>query len=325
MTTPIFCTNCGNRLSPQVRFCESCGCPVALTSEPPSFSGPPLSPLPPPPPTFNVDEVPSYKRGVTPWIPFFLLFSSVVVLGGLWWLGAFNLPQWNQWLVKILPTNTSSPVVTSPTPTVAPVDANAVSLEDFVGVWMVMEGAPGEGEEAIFTMSLEGNVIVVEAEGDRVEFPTLNGRKLEGSAVEDGVTIPITVELNQNKDQIIVTVLPPNSELQVGVGQRVKGINDLDSPSNSRDNSLNMDENVLTERQALELLIAWPEIADWMQRVQQEAPQNQTLLEIVETTPQQYLIRAYESVNNPREPDHTATFGWYNVDRQTGEVTQSIP
>lgn len=76
------------------------------------------------------------------------------------------------------------------------VDVNVVSLEDFVGVWMVMEGVLGEGGEVIFIMSLEGNVIVVEVEGDCVEFFIFNGWKLEGSVVEDGVIILIIVELN---------------------------------------------------------------------------------------------------------------------------------
>jgi hypothetical protein len=291
MNNPTFCPNCGANLSPGMRFCESCGFPIASTLDPPSFLGPPSAPLSPPP--LGVNKVVS--------------------------------TFWSQWIAKTLPTNIGSSVVTSPNPTIAPVDANAVSLQDFVGVWMAMEGDPGSGRETFITMGLEGNIIVADIEGDRLELPVLNGRRLEGNLRQDGVTIPITAELNQDKQQITFIARPPNSELQVAVGMKVEGIDDLPNNSDSMANSPNLSGTILSEQEALDRLLAQPEIANWMEQVQREAPLNQTLLEIVETTPEQYLIRAYESVNNPGEPGHTATFGWYNVNRQTGEVTTVMP
>ncbi len=323
MNNPTFCPNCGANLSPGMRFCESCGFPIASILDPPSFLGPPSAPLSPPP--LGVNKVVSHKRSRIPWIPFLLFFSAIILSGGLWSLGWLNPTFWSQWIAKTLPTNIGSSVVTSPNPTIAPVDANAVSLQDFVGVWMAMEGDPGSGRETFITMGLEENIIVADIEGDRLELPVLNGRRLEGNLRQDGVTIPITAELNQDKQQITFIARPPNSELQVAVGMKVEGIDDLPNNSDSMANSPNLSGTILSEQEALDRLLAQPEIANWMEQVQREAPLNQTLLEIVETTPEQYLIRAYESVNNPGEPGHTATFGWYNINRQTGEVTTAMP
>ena len=213
--------------------------------------------------------------------------------------------------------NSNSSVATSPTTDVVNPDANVVSLDDFVGTWIAMEGDPGTNTETL-TFRLEGNKVLADVDSDHLELSVLQGRKLEGYLLRDEETIPMSAELNQDKTQITFIIRPPNSEIIGSVRQRVSQSSGANADNVPASASGAMS---LTEQEALNLLIDLPEIADWMQRVQQEAPMNQAQFEVVETTPEEYLIRAYEMVNNPGEPSHTATLGWYNINRQTGEIS----
>ncbi len=76
----------------------------------------------------------------------------------------------------------------------------------------------------------------------------------------------------------------------------------------------------LSEEEAIERVASLPEVAAWMVQVQTQAPNNRASFAIAETTPQHYLVHVYESVNNAGEPSHTATYGWYSVNRQSGIV-----
>ncbi len=81
----------------------------------------------------------------------------------------------------------------------------------------------------------------------------------------------------------------------------------------------------LSESEAIARVARLPDVAAWMARMQREAPTNRAGFEVVETTPQQYVIRAYEAVNRTGEPGYLATYGWYAVDRYSGKVTRTLP
>ncbi len=308
MAHPLFCANGGSPLSSQIRFCESCGYPISFPLEP--------SPLPDLTPTKVPSTCPTArivlprKNSFFSWLLLALIVSCVAGLGLIGW---FVPTLWRQWVSQSPP----DPLVgTPPTPSVTVTAPNTVSLEDFVGSWMALIGDPDPDTEAL-TFRLEGVMIVADIDSDRLEVSVLNDRKLEGYLLQDGEHIPMSAELSQDKQQITFIVRPPYSEIQAAVAQRVS--------ETSLDNQANTNGGLLTEEEALDRLISWPEIADWSQQITQNAPLNQAQFEIVETTPEWYLIRAYETVNNPGEPGHTATFGWYTINRQTGEVTSTLP
>ncbi|WP_198159738.1 zinc ribbon domain-containing protein [Picosynechococcus sp. PCC 7003] len=389
MTTPHFCMQCGAALNPGDRFCEACG----------SATTPAYPAAPPPRPQA---APPSRSNGN--WI----LGLGIVVLTGL---GIFFLKDPAQ-LLKFLRQPEGSTPQTQPVtenPTASPTAQAAVTLDDFVGAWIPAEGDPGEDTDTL-VLYREGDKVVADIEGDRLELSNLNGRTLSGyvwSPYED-VPTPVTAELNENKQRVIFTASPPNSEPMVAVAQRVQpGASNpptapittpptqgttgtgsgaanytafvFDPPSNVRTypngpilcavrspQTINLYGNegdwfytdvcgdmgmihtsqirlqpgpsnpptapiatspspAITEAIAIEQVINLPDVAEWQELVRTAAPQNSTHIEVVEQTPTNYLVHVYEIVNNPGEPSHTATFGWYEVDRQTGMVFEVVP
>ncbi len=39
---------------------------------------------------------------------------------------------------------------------------------------------------------------------------------------------------------------------------------------------------------------------------------------------EEWLIQVFEIVKNDNEPSHTATFGWYRVNKKTGETIRDL-
>ena len=76
--------------------------------------------------------------------------------------------------------------------------------------------------------------------------------------------------------------------------------------------------------QAAGLVLAQPDVRDWVKAVEQaraEGKQRAAML-TVELIPGtgNYLIHLFENVMDD-EPGHTATFGWFRVDKETGAVS----
>ena len=76
--------------------------------------------------------------------------------------------------------------------------------------------------------------------------------------------------------------------------------------------------------QAAGLVVARSGVKAWVELIEQERAQGKkrTAMLTVETIPGtgNYLIHLFENVADD-EPAHTATFGWYRVDKETGVVT----
>jgi hypothetical protein len=82
-------------------------------------------------------------------------------------------------------------------------------------------------------------------------------------------------------------------------------------------------EGELTEKQAVERVMALPEVKKWMALVEKNAPKNRTVFKSEGLQMGRYLIHAYEDVNDGNGQSHNATFGWYEVDKKTGEAVKS--
>ena len=81
----------------------------------------------------------------------------------------------------------------------------------------------------------------------------------------------------------------------------------------------------LTEDQAIDRVAALPEIKAWMKFVHKMSPKNKAAFRSEGLQMGRYLIQPYEDVNDGNGMGHTATFGWYEVDKKTGEVVKSSP
>ncbi|ANV84250.1 hypothetical protein AWQ21_07555 [Picosynechococcus sp. PCC 7003] len=81
----------------------------------------------------------------------------------------------------------------------------------------------------------------------------------------------------------------------------------------------------ITEAIAIRQVMTIPDITQWQDLLAATAPQNSAHIEVVEQTDAYYLFHVYEVVNNPGEPSRTVTYNWYEVDRQTGEISPMFP
>jgi hypothetical protein len=78
----------------------------------------------------------------------------------------------------------------------------------------------------------------------------------------------------------------------------------------------------ISPEQAKGLLREYPEV-----KKSQKAPAYTPVhIEVMEDRTDQYVLRAYTIVAPDKDlPSHTATFGWYSVNKKTGEIASVIP
>ena len=69
--------------------------------------------------------------------------------------------------------------------------------------------------------------------------------------------------------------------------------------------------------------MALPEVKKWMALVKKRAPKNGTVFKPEGVQMGRYLIHVYEDVDDGNGQGHSATFGWYEVDKKTGEAVKS--
>lgn len=79
----------------------------------------------------------------------------------------------------------------------------------------------------------------------------------------------------------------------------------------------------LTEDQAIDLVASRPEVKAWMKLVHDRSPNNKTMIRSEGLEMGRYTIHVYEDVNDGSGMGHSATFGWYEVDKKTGEVVKA--
>ncbi|MBM3494910.1 MAG: hypothetical protein FJX72_11425 [Armatimonadetes bacterium] len=77
----------------------------------------------------------------------------------------------------------------------------------------------------------------------------------------------------------------------------------------------------LTEKQAIEAVRAQPEVAEWLRAFTGDLAERPRFTVEPEHGPV-YVIHVYEDVPDPSGGGHTATLGWFEVDKRTGEVTR---
>lgn len=76
----------------------------------------------------------------------------------------------------------------------------------------------------------------------------------------------------------------------------------------------------LTEDQATELIKALPEVQDYIQRLAQSGVAASFN---IEDRGEEWVVQVYEVVQQGGG-SHTATFSWYRVDKQTGDIAKEF-
>lgn len=78
---------------------------------------------------------------------------------------------------------------------------------------------------------------------------------------------------------------------------------------------------------ATDLVMQQPEVQEWfrlIEEAQAEGKQRRALAEVTEETEMAYIVHVFESVED-EEPGHVATFGWYNVSKADGAISDANP
>lgn len=315
--TTRFCEQCGAALAPESRFCEGCGHPVepgsgVSAARPiPSPTIPAPAPAPSPAPMYAAPSVPAgypaTTAGGNKGLPLALI--AVVVLaaaggGGWWWMNRAKPPA----------TGTPPPATTGATPgTPAP-----AAGEGFVGAWFAEDDSGNTDQSERLVITRQGNKLIgVSDQGSegRIEVAIVPGNKVQGTFTDsNGDVIPVTMELLSDGKKMVLTLAPPASEYQTVVLWKEEAEPTGMTPSSTG--------RGLTEDGALAKVNALTEVADFAKSLaaQGKGPQFEISLEDAST----YSVRVYETVDDGSGVSHTATFGWYKVDRNTGAVTPGM-
>ncbi|NPV46294.1 MAG: zinc ribbon domain-containing protein [Armatimonadetes bacterium] len=86
-------------------------------------------------------------------------------------------------------------------------------------------------------------------------------------------------------------------------------------------------EAVGSAEAATDLVMQQPEVQEWLRLIEEaqaEGKQRRALVEVTEETETAYIVRVFESVED-EEPGHVATFGWYNVSKTDGAISDANP
>jgi hypothetical protein len=247
---------------------------------------------------------------------FFLILLLAGAAGGWWyWKSRQKPPE-----IVSTPTETDT---SSPTPPGqdSPAPSPAGSLNDLAGKWVVMGGEPGgDTKEQEFELRVEDGKLMGELGKnlDRLELTEVSRSKLKGECYTDEQKIPTEVEVAEDRKQMTLTLAPPASEYVVIVARRPKegenapdGSNPPPSPS-----------GLLSEEQALEKVREVAEVKEWLAALERAGKPPHIVIDREEEG--SFIVHVYEVVQDSPDQSHTATMGWYRVNRSTGKVTNAM-
>jgi len=327
-----FCEQCGAALGATDRFCMVCGHSVEGVAHPaepvPPTSSPGAVPAPAPnpqawaatpvPPSYAPpsDPAPPSPKGA----PILIGILSVIVVAicaGAWWYlkGITSHPP----VVDQSATNSTTPSSKTTTVPVGGATTQAAQPGDeFIGRWYP-ESADGEPAGDLLTFKRVNSLLVgvgKDPSNGQVEFPAGKGPKLTGVYKQGGKTMPATVEMLSDKNKLVLTLAPPQSEYETVIFFR-----DMGPPP---------DENVpgiekitsYTEEQARELVAMKPEVAKYIRQL--ASKKKKVHIDVSPEDDQSYSVHVYEIVDDGDGMSHTATFNWYKVDRSTGKVSPGM-
>jgi hypothetical protein len=332
MSGSKFCEGCGAALTPSDKFCISCG-RSALTAETQPVAaasaatpmGQPAMPQPqmPATPAF-IAPAPQQplQPGAAPQVgqKSVLLpaaIAAVVVVGAaVWWFAGH----------KAAPKSEAAKATQASSTAVGAASTAAQPGEDFIGRWYTEDGS-GTGTSETITITREGPILVGvgkdKSEG-RMELTPTTGSKLEGKYVEtDGDSQPVTAEILSDKNKMVLTLAPPASEYQTVILWRDKGPQAENKPSDDLSNIPGIERIPgIDKEQATQAVATEPEVKKFIDLLQSKG--KKAHIDVEQEDLKSYSAHVYEIVDDGGGAGHTATFGWYKVDRATGKVTAGM-
>jgi len=193
----------------------------------------------------------------------------------------------------------------------------------FLGRWFPEEPT-GEESNNIVTFSRQGSKIVGISTKDpnsRVELNVASGNKLTGEAIEDGgQRTPVTAELISDGQKMVLTLLRSASEPDTVILWKVK---EGEAPGNkgiSEGGSGVTGE--VDKNGATEIVAKLPDVDKFCRQL--DAAGKRAILDTTEEDAQTWMVHVYEIVDDGNSMSHTATFGWFKVDKKTGKVSPGM-
>jgi len=338
-----YCEHCGAQLTPADKFCGSCGKALAsATAEPTQPTAPP-----PPQPLFHVPQTPTtgIPVGQTPFAPVadpvtqpksklplpaiiggaVVLVIIAVAIGWYAMKTMFGSPA--------KPTDPADATAVSKNAGVDPKLAGAlepkpVSGKAFVGYWFDNEKGTIDDARYVFVVKEAGGKLELGLIGDASDAPTLAIRNQSDTVLEceatfpDGKIQPLKLELQPGGTKLIATAgateedtevttltksdVPPKPKTHTPPPAAITAISK--APKNPED--------------AVQMVRNLPEVAEFIKALGKANKVPHIDCDSEDTNG--YHIHVFEIVDDPGSPSHTATMGWYTVDKKTGKVTNDI-
>lgn len=346
-----FCPQCGTALAGDDLFCPACGTKLSEAPSPPVVqSVPPTQPISG---RFSPDVAPeklespspiSSGKSLLPWVLVGVVLVVAASAGWYWWKHRTPASGANV-------ASGSATTVTPPAP-VAP-DADAVTLDAFVGIWHSY-WANSSQEQDIRVGNAEDDVFVEVKQGTFHIYPRSNSHKgadlttecqpLQGSKLTcdtwrkdaPGDRYRMTYTLSADREELTISDQPSASEPMIVKYRRVSDhvsaagtSSSLLSPLDTPDEPVPMSQSYfppvkgpLSEAQALARVEFIPEVKAWLRELRAKGAKPHITLADRENG--QYIVHCYAMVEDG-EYSHTATLGWYSVDIQTGRVDFWLP
>lgn len=310
---------------------------------------PPTQPLPAEPIEEEGGPQPSLVRSnKTNAFPKILVVGLVVLLAGAggwyWWKNIAPEP------VTQTPTN----VLENPQSVLPVTGSSGIKLADFDGVWrsywanssQEQEIRIGNPEDDLF-IEVRGNDLKMYPRSNKVggadlgtTCGTMDGRQITCETWEKaspGTKYRLKLELSSDKTDLKVTEIPDIATEPVII--KCKRVSAGDGAPDERlvdptayevpDSPIPLSQSYfppvtgpLSEKQAIDRVRLIPEVKDWLRLLKEKGAK--AFIEVNHSEDGKYVIRCYEIVND-EGMGHTATQGWYSVDKQTGFVDFYLP
>lgn len=314
------CKNCGSLISEDTKFCENCGAAVVTAPSPsqpaptPSWPQPASQPVPANPASMRVKGTgPSNQK-------LFIGLGAAIVLV-LIGFGAWKMLSKPGTGAKVSQQDESarqSPV--SPPKTTVTV---AQDGEAFLGRWFPSDSTGSESNN-IITFSRQGSKIVGVSNqdpGSRIELAAAAGNQLSGEAVDSkGERTPVTAEILSDGQKMVLTLSPPASEPDIVVLWKVK---EGEAPSRKGIGEGGFGtQQEIDEDKAAEIVSQLPEVDKYCKAL--DSAGKRAKFDTTEEDPQTWMVHVYEIVDDGDGLSHTATFGWFKVDKRTGKVSNGM-
>ncbi len=332
-----FCISCGARLNPDDVYCESCG---ALIEPSPVQNKVDMDK-----PIQDITETPTQYAATRPAQEYFSQHTQLPL--------AKTTPPWVKWaivgvgvafiaIIAVLiiflqkPTETDANQVSSTNTTLASPQPpqNEITNASFVGRWLWADGQPGENNTFEFKEQ-SGMLIATIGNGiAQLEMKHESGRTIKGIAIDNerNERIPVTAELSEDSNKLVFTFAPPASEYVTRVAWREGYKPDsIDTPPTKTEESSSFSGGstsanlVSDEEDAIAAVKNKADVLKWYETLRKAGKEKNARIDVDSEENDKYIVHVYEVVQNYGEPSHTATFGWFEVEKKTGFVKSIVP